>query len=142
MLIRLKNVNNAAFLINTALSTAACLARAAIHSTLKISPGALLFHRDMILETPIVADLHLMHQQRQALIDKNLLPTNQRRVLHDYQPTDEVLLLTCKPDKLDPQAPGPCTVHSVHTNGTVTVNRNPFVRERFNARRLRPCYRD
>jgi hypothetical protein len=79
-----QNVNNAAFLINTALSTAACSARAAIHSTLKISPGALLFHRDMILETPIIADLHLMHQQRQALIDKNLLPANQRRVSHDY----------------------------------------------------------
>jgi predicted MPP superfamily phosphohydrolase len=137
-----QNVNDAAFLIDTALSTAACLARAAIHSTLKTSPGALVFHRDVILDTPVVADLHLLQQQRQALIDKNLLRANRRRILHDCQPTDEVLLLTHEPDELDPQATGPHTVHSAHTNGTVTVNRNPFVRERFNTRRLRPHHRD
>jgi hypothetical protein len=137
-----QDINDAAFLIDTALSTAAYSARAAIHSTLKISPGALIFHRDMILDIPIIADLHLLQQQRQALIDKNLLRANRRRVSHDYQPADEVSLLSHQPDKLDPQATGPCTVHSVHTNGTVTVNRNPFVRERFNTRRLRPCYRD
>jgi transposase InsO family protein len=136
-----QNINDAAFLIDTALSTAAYSARAAIHSTLKISPGALVFHRDMILDIPIIADLHLLQQQRQALIDKNLLRANRRRISHDYQPTDEVLLLSYKPDKLDPQSTGPYTIHSVHTNGTVTINRNPFVRERFNIRRLRPYYR-
>jgi hypothetical protein len=96
----------------------------------------------MTLDMPVIADLHLSQQQRQALIDKNLLRANRRRVSHDYQPADEVLLLTYKPDKLDPQATGPYTVHSVHTNGTVIMNRNPFVRERFNMRRMRPCCRD
>jgi hypothetical protein len=60
-----QNVDDAAFLIDTALSTAACLARAATHSNLKISPGALIFHRNMMLHTPIIADLHLLQQQRQ-----------------------------------------------------------------------------
>jgi hypothetical protein len=96
----------------------------------------------MMLDAPIVADLHLLQQQRQALIDKNLLRANRRRLSHDYQPADEVLLLTCKPDELDPQATGPCTVHSAHANGTAIINRNPFVRERFNTRRMRPCHRD
>jgi hypothetical protein len=137
-----QNVNNAAFLIDTALSTAACLARASIHSALKISPGALVFHRDMTLDVPVIADLHLLQQQRQALIDKNLLRANRRRVLHDCQPTDKVSLLTHEPDKLDPQAAGPCTVHSVHANGTVTVNRNPSVREGHDTRRPRPHHRD
>jgi hypothetical protein len=137
-----KNIDDAAFLIDTALSTAAYSARAATHSTLKISPGALIFHRDMTLDTPIIADLHLLQQQRQALIDKNLLRANRRRLSHDYQPADEVLLLTYKPDKLDPQATGPCTLHSVHANGTAIINRNPFVRERFNIRRMRPHSRD
>ena len=72
-----QNVDDAAMLIDTALSTAAFSARAAIHSTLKISPpGALVFHRDMVLDIPIIADLQLLQQQRQALIDRNLMRAN------------------------------------------------------------------
>jgi hypothetical protein len=136
-----QNVNDAAFIIDTALSTAAYSARAAIHSTLKISPGSLIFGRDMFLDIPIIADLQLLHQQRQALIDQNLMRSNRKRISHDYQPNEEVLILAYKPGKLDPQATGPFTIHSVHTNGTVTIIRNPFVHERINIRRLRPYYR-
>ena len=136
-----QDVNDVALIIDTAPSTAACSARAAIHSTMKISPGALIFHRDMILDIPIIADLQLLQQQRQALIDKNLMRANRKHISHDYQPGNEVLLLTYKPNKLEPQATGPFTIHTVHTNGTVTVNLNPYVRERFNIRRLRPYYR-
>jgi hypothetical protein len=136
-----QDMNDVALIIDTALNTAAYSARAAIHTTMKISPGALVFHRDMILDIPIIADLQLLQQQRQALIDRNLMRANRKRISHDYQPGNEVLLLTYKPNKLEPRATGPFTIHSVHTNGTVTVNRNPYVRERFNIRRLRPYYR-
>jgi hypothetical protein len=37
---------------------------------------------------------------------------------------------------------GPFTVHSVHTNGAVAIQRNPHVRERFNICRLRPHHRE
>jgi hypothetical protein len=95
----------------------------------------------MILDIPIIADLQLLQQQRQALIDRSLMRANRKCISHDYQPGNEALLLTYKPDKLEPRATGPYTIHSVHTNGTVTINRNPYVRERLNIRRLRPYFR-
>jgi hypothetical protein len=99
-----QKVQDAAFIIaDTALSTAAQLARAAMHSASKISPGALMLHRDVVLDIPVIADLQSLHQQqRQALIDKNLMRANRRRISHDYQPGDEAPLLTRKPKKLKP----------------------------------------
>jgi hypothetical protein len=60
----LQDVNDAAFIINTALSTAAHSAQAAIHSTLKISPGSLVFHEDMFLDIPIITDFYNNNAKR------------------------------------------------------------------------------
>jgi hypothetical protein len=72
--------------MDTALQTAAYSDRAAIHGSLQITPGALVFHRDMILNIPLLADLELIRQRRQALIDEQLIRSNRRRISHDYQP--------------------------------------------------------
>ena len=97
--------------------------------------------RDMILDIPLVADLELIRQNRQALIDEQLIRANRRRISHDYQPNDEVLILAYKPDKLAPHAIGPFRITAVHTNGTVTIQRNAAVTERINIRRIRPYRR-
>ena len=133
-----QNIEEANLLVDTALQTAAYSARTAIHTTLKISPGALAFHRDMLLNIPVFADLQLLRDNRQALIDKQLMLANRSRISHDYQPGEQVLILTYKPDKLEPRASGPFTIESVHTNGTVTIRRNPHIVERINIRRIRP----
>jgi hypothetical protein len=53
--------DEAAFTIDTALQTAAYSDRAAIHDSLKIAPReALGFHRDIILNIPLRADLKLL----------------------------------------------------------------------------------
>jgi transposase InsO family protein len=135
------NINEAGLLIDTALQTASYAARVAIHGSLKISPGALVYQRDMILDIPLVADLELIRQNRQALIDEQLIRANSRRISHDYQPNDEVLILAYKPDKLAPRATGPFRIIAVHTNGTVTIQRNTAVTERINIRRIRPYRR-
>lgn len=132
------NIEQAALIVDTALQTAAYSARSAIHGTLKISPGALVFHRDMLLDIPIIADLQLLQQNRQALIDERLLRDNRRRISHDYQPGNQVLLLTYKPDKLQPRATGPYPIETVHTNGTVTIRLSPWITERKNIRHVRP----
>jgi hypothetical protein len=62
----------AALIVDTALQTAAYSARAAIHGSLKIMPGALVFRRDMILNIPLLPDLELLRQRRQALIDDSV----------------------------------------------------------------------
>ena len=62
--------------IDNAVSTAAYAAHAAINRTLGISPRALVFHRDMILNIPLIANLQLLQQHRQTIIDRNLLRSN------------------------------------------------------------------
>ena len=71
-----QNVDEAALIVDTALQTAVYSAHTAIHSMLKISPGALAFHRDMLLNIPLIADLQLLRDKRQALIDQQLMRTN------------------------------------------------------------------
>jgi transposase InsO family protein len=134
-----QNVESAHLLMDTALQTAAYATRVATHGTLKISPGAMIFQRDMILDIPIVADLELLRQRRQAAIDTNLIRANRRRISHDYQVGDLVLILAYKPDKLQPRvAAGPFPITIVHSNGTVTIQRSPLVSDRINIRRIRP----
>ena len=58
--------------------------------------------------------------------------------MDDYQPNDQVLMLTYKPDKLEPCAHGPYTINRVHANGTVTLQTKPNVTERINIRRIKP----
>jgi len=50
------------------------VARVAVHLTLNISPGELVFERgDMFLSIPVIADKHLLLHIKQALIDKQAM---------------------------------------------------------------------
>ena len=125
-------------MVNTALQTASHAAKTAIHSTMKLSPGAMCFGRDMILDIPVIADFQLLQQRKEALINKNLMHENRKRVSHDYQIGDVVSKLVHKPNKLQPRAEGECTVARVHANGSLTINLTPVVTERINIRRVKP----
>jgi hypothetical protein len=117
----------------------------ALHNSFYLEdfPGALVFHRDMFLDIPIIAGLDLLQQQCQVLMEKNLMQANCRPISHDYQPnSEEVLLLAYKPNTLYPQATDPFTIPSVHANGTITINHNPYVRERISIQHVRPYYRE
>ena len=94
-------------IFNTALANAVYATRAAFNSSLKASPGALAFGRDMVLDIPLIADWQLLKQHRQQLIDHRLIQANRRRFSYDYQVGDEVLKLVYKPDKLQERAQGP-----------------------------------
>ena len=43
-----------------------------------------------------------------------------RRRTFDYQPGDEILILTNNPTTLQDRGIGPFTITQVHTNGTIT----------------------
>ena len=87
------NVETALELIDSCLAAASRALRSAVHSTLNISPGALAFHRDMLLPIPIMANYNLIRERRQAVIDDNNRRANLRRRFKDYSPGDQVLLL-------------------------------------------------
>ena len=140
-----QNIQAATDLIDTALATASHASRSSIHRTLNVSPGALVFHRDMFLDIPLIADLTTIRNQRQVLIDENLRRQNLKRRSFDYQVGQRVLILNSAihPAKLDPTSTeGPYVIIQIHTNGTVTIRKNAFVTERINIRRLRPYRSD
>ena len=50
------------------------------------SLGVIVFHRDMFINLPFVADLLLLRDNLQALIDCNLRRENAKRRTFDYEP--------------------------------------------------------
>jgi transposase InsO family protein len=131
-------IDTATQLVDTALANTMFATRAALHGTLGTSPGALAFHRDMVLDIPVIADLELLRNRRQLKIDERLIRANRQRFSYDYHIGDDVLKLVYKPDKLEPRAHGPYPIEQVHTNGTVTIRLNPVTTERISIRRIKP----
>jgi hypothetical protein len=128
-------------LVDTAIANAVYATQATFHSSLNTTPGGLTFGRDMVLDIQLIADLQLIREQRQHLIDNCLIAANRRRFSYDYTVGDEVLKLKYKPDKLEPRATGPFRVEQVHTNGTLTIRLSHNVIERIPLRRIKPYRR-
>ena len=125
-------------LIDEVLASVQRAMRASTHSTMKISPGALVFGRDMLLAIPVAADLENIRAGRQTLIDRQAARENSRRRFKDYAIGDPVLILNKLAKKMEPRAHGPYTVTQVHANGTVSIERRAGTIERINIRRIRP----
>ena len=95
----------------------------------------------MLLNIPVVADLHFIEQKRQQLIQKNLERANRGRIRHyDYAIGNQVLKLIYQPKKLEPRTEGPFSITRVHVNGSVTIQKTPLTTERLNIRRVRPYF--
>ena len=56
----------------------------------------------------------------------------------DYQPGDEISILTNNTATLQDRGIGPFSIIQVHTNGTITFQRTPHIVERINIRRVKP----
>ncbi len=93
------------------------------------------------MDIPFIADLHLIQQNKQIIIDERLVQANQKRFSYDYAIGDEVLKLAYKPHKLQSRAYGPYRVETLHANGTLTIRLNPTTVERISIRRLKPYRR-
>ena len=132
------NVATALDMVDAVLASAQRALRTCVHRTLGVSPGTLVFNRDMLLPIPVVADLHLIRQRRQAVIDDNVQRLNTKRIFRDYEIGDRVLIFAPNPRKMQSRATGPFTITQVHVNGTVTIQRAPNVFERINIRKIRP----
>jgi transposase InsO family protein len=128
-------------LVDTAIANAVFATRATFHSSIQTTPGGLAFGRDMVLDIPLVADLQLIQERRQQLIDDRLIVANRRRFSYDYNVGDEVLKLIYKPDKLETRTTGPYRVERVHANGTLTIRLSPTTIERISLRRIKPYRR-
>jgi hypothetical protein len=74
-----QNLQQAEAIIDVALATTMHATRASIHRTIKTTPGALVFQRDMFLDIPLIANLQTIKDRHQILIDENLRRQNLKR---------------------------------------------------------------
>jgi hypothetical protein len=126
-------------LIDKSLATAMRATRCIAHTSLgDISPGALVFQRDMFLDIPIIADIMTITKHRESLINNALIRANKGRWSYDYEVDQLVLRKIPDPNKLEPRWEGPYKIMQVHTNGTVTIRLTPTSTERLNIRRVKP----
>jgi len=104
------------------------------------SSGALVFQRDMFLDLPLVTDIVSLQKFRQARIDKALLKANNKRIRHEFKVNDYIYFHNKHnaSDKLKPVWTGPCKILQVHTNNTVTIQRDANIEERMSIRRIKP----
>jgi transposase InsO family protein len=123
-----RDVTRAKDFIDEALSTAMHAMRTGVHTTLGSSPGNLVFHRDMFLNIPLIADWHAITQKREHLINENLIRENNKRRLK----------IRHNPRKLGHRTTGPYKVMRTHVNGTLTIELKPGISERINIRKIIP----
>ena len=95
------------------------------HTVLKASPGAAIFGRDMLFDIPFLADWNKIGKHRQLQTDCNTQCENNSRLDWDYKVGDKVLL---RKDGILRKSESkyhrdPWTISTVHTNGTIRVQR-------------------
>jgi hypothetical protein len=126
------------FLVSTAHAI-----RSTFHTTLKATPGQLVFGRDMVPPIKFMADWGAVEQQRQKEMGRNNRRENSSRISHDYKVGDKIQLK--KPGKhlrkLQAPRTGPNTVTAIYTNRTVRIQKGKM-NERVNIRRLFPYFED
>ncbi len=92
---------------------------------LKASPGTAIFGRDMLFDIPFPADWNKIGDFRQHQTDNNTERENKTQVDYDNKVGDKVLIqkdgILCKSESWYDS--DPWTITSVHTNGTMRVQR-------------------
>eukprot|EP00804_Cyclotella_cryptica_P016225 CCRYP_005714-RA/>CCRYP_005714-RA protein AED:0.37 eAED:0.37 QI:149/-1/1/1/-1/0/1/0/137 len=123
------------------LTNAAWAVRSTYHTVLKTSPRASIFGRNMLFDTPFIADWSKIGEYKQKQTNKNTQWEYAARIDWDYQPGDQVLL---QKDSILRKTESryesdPWTIMSVHTNGTIRVQCGTKS-ERLNIRRVTPYF--
>ena len=108
---------------------------------LKASPGAAIIQRDMLFDKPFIADWNKIGDYRQCQTDRNTRHENKTCVNWDDKVGNKVLvhkdgILHKTESKYDGD---PWTITSVHTNGTIRVQRG-ITSDYLNIRRVTPYF--
>jgi transposase InsO family protein len=119
------------------LSATAFAVRSTYHTTLRATPGQLVFGRDMILNIQHIANWKAIQDHKQMIINKNNQRENAKRLAHVYHIGDQVLLDKDNTNKYENPYEGPYTILQVNTNGTVRLQMGAVI-DTVNIRRLHP----
>jgi len=121
------------------LSATAFAIRSTFHTTLKKSPGQLVFGRDMIFNIKHTANWEYIKQRKQKIINKNNQRENSGRIQYQYQKGEKVLLKKGTENKYETPYMGPFEILQVNNNGTVRLKVNSVV-DTYNIRRIIPYH--
>ncbi len=125
--------------IDIFLADAAWAIRSTCHTVLKASPGAAIFGRNILFDTPFIADWKAIGEHRQRLTDHNTDRKKEGRIDYDYKVGQKILARN-KGILRKAQSTwqkDPWTITTVHTNGNITVQCGNK-EERLNIRRVLP----
>jgi hypothetical protein len=125
--------------INIFLADAAWAIRSTHHTVLEASSGAAIFGGDMLFDIPFITDWKTIGEHRQRLTGHNTDRKNEGRIDYDHKVGQKILVWNkgiLRKEKSMWQN-DPWTITTVHTNGTITVQRGNNV-EHLNIRRLKP----
>jgi hypothetical protein len=123
------------------LTASAYAIRSAYHTTTGYSPAQLVFGRDMFMPVNFTADWAKIKRNKQTRINSNNERENSKRQNHQHKTGDLVTLdRTGIIPKLSLPRMGPYKVVHAHDNGTVTIQKAPFVTDTVNIRRVQPYY--
>ena len=122
------------------LAAAAFAIRSTYHTTLKSTPGQLVYGRDMLLNMKHVANWDAITNAKRKMILKNNRRENAKRIPHKYEIGDEVLLDEPGAYKYETKQSGPYTLRQVYNNGTVSIKKGACL-DTVNIRRLTPYKR-
>ena len=114
--------------------------RATYHTTLQATPAQLVFGRDAMLNIKFEADWKRIKDRKQQLINKNNMKENSKRIKHQYNVGDKVLVDIKYKSKskygLNP-FDGPYDIIKVNNNGTVVIKKGAVL-ETINIRQIKP----
>ena len=118
------------------LASVAWAVRSSYNHTTDATPAQLVFRRDMMFNLSTLVNWKDLSIRKQALVDKNTLRENRKRIDYDYQ-IDDLVYVTKDGifSKLESPKKEPYPVTEVFSNGTVCIQRGA-VNERINIRRL------
>ena len=94
----------------------------------------------MIFNINHTANWEYIRARKQALIRKNNIAENSKRIDHAYKIGDRVMLRKGTENKQEQPYSGPHVIRKIHTNGTVRLQMGAVV-DTVNIRRLTP-YKD
>jgi hypothetical protein len=119
------------------LSATAFALQSTFHTTLRSTPGQLVFGRDMIFNIKHEANWEFIRKRKQQLIEKNNEAESAKHIPHTYNIGDKVLIRRGTENKYEAPYEGPYTITKVKDNGTVHLKVNN-VEDTYNIRQLTP----
>ena len=92
----------------------------------------------MIMDVPLIANLAIIRDKIQHLINENLIRQNKKGIKNHYRKIDMVEKIVWDKTKLSKRSHGPYRILETNCNGSLTLQITPTVTDTISSRWVRP----